>query len=149
MEFESSCDPNLLARLILVHTRGWEDGRGSQDSNILIWRWNTRNVNVIRDLWENLPLSQTTKIFLCFWITVKAFFSIKHYGRLNVAVVTRPATHSLYLEEPNVTLEVCQGRGFRICFEGLNLGSKIWRSVQKEGKLVNWCELWVNHKRCC
>lgn len=67
MEFELSCDPNLFGPANpSAYTGDERTVGGSQDRNILIWRWNTRNVNVIGDLWGNLPLSQTTKIFLCF-----------------------------------------------------------------------------------
>ena len=63
------------AKLIPLHTRGWEDRKGQKHFNLEMVQLK-HCFNVSRALRGNLPLSfgHKTKLFLWFWITVKAFY---------------------------------------------------------------------------
>lgn len=101
------------AKLIPLHTRGWGD---RQDRNILIWRWCSSNIVLMffRALQGNLPLSfdNTTKLFLWFWITVKAFFLYPTLKTIKFCYADLTCCPLTLFKESGTSLEVCQGHSY-------------------------------------
>lgn len=102
-------------KLIPLYTRVWRDSR---DRNILIWRWYSSNIVLMffRALQRNLPLSfsNTTKLFLWFWITVKAFFLYATLETIKFCHADLTCPPLTLFKEPGTTLQVCQGHSYVI-----------------------------------